>query len=711
MPSAIVLAFTSVVDLPRVAAKEAAGLAASSTSNDVCASHETLTECTLFRNQHACVWDVPSSTCVPDEPCEQRDLQRCEFEITTGRGASWDHTSNRCFFDHWLGACRWSDECLTQATAASCHQRHCVWDLRCAPMDQVFAPGPGQCTHLCVPLSLASLSAPDVANVTFQRLATPQGTEHKKPDQHGKELITISLPAGMLQGIRTQVVDQYLGVPFAAAPVGDLRWSPPRKLPAWRGVRNASSFGPSCAQGVDYHLHSSTCKGYTRGGCAGYSEDCLNLNVYAPRSAGPKAVMVWIHGGCFVSGSSSEYDGATLAAEQNVLVVTVNYRLGIFGFLGHDALRPRDPSGSTGNYGLLDNVAALEWIQENIVSFGGDPSRVTIFGESSGAGSVSQLLGVQRAWPYFHQGIMESGAASFWTYMDMMAAYHNFEQAVSAVACGHSQSIADRITCLLQAPVDRLSSAVTSVYCRDSCSWTPVVDGVVVRGRTWELAKAGLLRPDTPTMSGYNLNDGALFVPGSYLMSESGLATYFATRFGPNRVAQLEELYPTPGSSPVWFFSRSFMAAQSCETDWSYACSAEFLATAAPGASYVYEFSQPSAMGSVLHGDEIAYVFGTVSGAVDQQVSQMVMAYWANFARSGDPNGEGLPKWPQWSASKTLLNISVSSSLAHGPRAMECAFFAEHWDYYKVCLPQNPSITAGSSGATEGKGAASVLII
>eukprot|EP00747_Dinoflagellata_sp_TGD_P038473 gnl/TRDRNA2_/TRDRNA2_139688_c0_seq1.p1 gnl/TRDRNA2_/TRDRNA2_139688_c0~~gnl/TRDRNA2_/TRDRNA2_139688_c0_seq1.p1 ORF type:complete len:609 (-),score=81.15 gnl/TRDRNA2_/TRDRNA2_139688_c0_seq1:101-1849(-) len=566
-----------------------------------------------------------------------------------------------------------------------------------------FAPGPGKCLFVCVPPGGYGLEDPsdDVHDAPMQDETEEPSHVPRAAPASSPQTPVLTLPAGKVQGVRTDKVDKYLGLPFAAAPVEDLRWAAAKELTPWSGVFDASKFGAGCPQQMGYNLGRDSCRGFTRGVCAGFSEDCLSLNVFVPRTNGIKAVMVWIHGGCFVSGSSSSssYDGSTLAAAQDVVIVTVNYRLGAFGFLAHDALRSRDPGGSTGNYGLLDNIAALKWIQKNIGAFGGDPSRVTIFGESSGAGSVSQLLGLEAAWPYFHQGIMESGAGSFWTYMNMDAAYHLFDQVVQASDCDSAlanSSIQEQVSCLTKAPASKISSAVRSVYCRDSCTWTPVVDGVAVRGRTTQLARTGKLRPDTPTIGGYNLNDGGSFVGRPYTMNKDSLAGYFAQRFGPNYASELEHIYPIPSTSPSWQASTAFMAASNCETDWSYACTAQWLAESAPGPAYVYEFSQPQWNGLVLHGDEIKYVFGHVSNtsSADANVSHMMMSFWANFARSGNPNGPGLPPWPLWSAegqSRALLNISQNASVAYDPQAAGCGFFLEHWDYYKICLPDNPS--------------------
>lgn len=690
-----------------------------------CSSHATRGECVLFREQHLCVWDEPSTTCVDLMRCEDRDASVCETELTTG--AVWDHSTNMCFYDTSRKACRWSDECFLRATDDSCSSAGCAWVQSCTPEDFRAQPGPNVCTNVC---TVPSASTPPRRVSRTERSAVVESDATTRSLAAPAAGPIIQTTGGVLQGITSDGVDTFLGVPFAEAPVGDLRFAPPSPL-TWAGTYAATANGPSCAAAMgSYAGLAGECQGYTRAGqagseaCRGYSEDCLNLNVYAPSSSSSsttssgtgsspqrphakRAVMVWIHGGCFVSGSAAGYNGTQLAKTHGVVVVVIQYRLGVFGFLGGEELRERDPEGSTGNWGLLDNVAALKWVHSNIAAFGGDPDNVMIFGESSGAGSVSQLLGIEAAWPYFHKAVMESGTAAFWTYLPLENAQQSYTAVLASTGCA---SALNKVDCLLGAGSNGFTSAVTSVPCRDGCTWAPTIDGVLIPDKTLSLGQQGYLRPNTPMISGFNLNDGAMFVPGYpavlKTMSAAGLQTYFSDRFGEEHVAELATTFPVPGAWPGSAdLSPYCYSAQQCETDFSYACTALWLtaAEAAGQATYVYLFSEPTTGDLALHGDEIKYVFGTLKepSASQTAVSEAMMTYWTNFAKTGNPNDEGgaagsssrrAPplEWPVWDAkSAAVLNITSSPIVRSVPVAsyVGCPFFQQHWAFYSGCLP------------------------
>lgn len=657
-----------------------------------CGEHRSLSACLAFRRQDLCAWDVATQRCVTAKGCEARGSPReCESELTTG--ATWDDTQNQCFWDLRMKQCRWSDECYAPGKE-ECLRAQCSWRKVCTPQDMVSRPGPNVCFETCrIPTADVSLMPHD----------TQRAERAMAPKRLGSSKV-VHTSTGPVQGNQLPGVAEFLGIPFAQAPVEQRRWAPSEKMDTWNQVFQATEFSAACAQQSHYYAGSKKCQGLTRGKCLGYSEDCLTLNIWSPSArpasiAAPKAVLFWIHGGCYVSGSAAdaEYNATELAQKQDVVVVSVQYRLGVFGFLGSPQIRSRDPKGSTGNYGLMDNIAALQWVQQNIAAFGGDPNRVTIFGESSGAGSVSLLLGVKESWPHYHGAIMESGTGSFWSYITLDAAQGNWQQVLNATKCSSKEADLGPdgpVACILSASSSVLTNAVELVPCRDGCTWAPVLDGVFLRGTPVQLAKAGLLRPNTPSISGFNKDDGAMFVTGYPIsmmsMSQSSLDSYFSERYGEERKSQLQQLFPPPATGS-WWISKYFEAAQACETDFSYSCTAMWISTwSSP--SFVYKFSQPDSQGLTLHGDEIPYIFGTLESpsSTDLQVSQWMMKYWANFAKTGDPNGPGLPHWPSWQQPPaSLLNISDQPVLAEAPNNSwpGCGFFLSNWDFYSLCLP------------------------
>ena len=466
-------------------------------SGSQCEQHGAISECLAFRLQHGCVWDVPHGQCVPEIPCPERPREACHTELTTGPAAGWDDTRNKCFWDG-LGQCRWADECYTPTDARGCMAAGCVWRKLCTPADMSLKPGPGYCFESCSPPKFDLSQGTETHSQSIAEPASKKspGRMNSRAKRAKGSTGIVHTTSGPVQGLDGMGVQAFLGIPFAQPPVGALRWAAPQKMAPWSQVFQATAFGPACTQSFAYYAaNPRNCKGYTRGQCYGYTEDCLTLNVWTPSTTGSRPVMLWIHGGCYVSGSASdaEYNGSALATQEDVVVVSIQYRLGVFGFLGDAILRSRDPKGSTGNYGLLDTVAALQWVHENIAAFGGNPNLVTIFGESSGAGSVSLLLGMKEAWPYYQRGIMESGAGSFWTYITLSGAHANFQKVVSTSKCSNSSSL---LSCIVSTSQTIVAEAVDAVPCKDGCTWAPVVDGVLVRGTPLELAQSGSLRPD-----------------------------------------------------------------------------------------------------------------------------------------------------------------------------------------------------------------------
>ena len=436
---------------------------------------------------------------------------------------------------------------------------------------------------------------------------------------------------GWIRGEVLEGLTVYKGIPFAAPPMGELRWKAPQPVIPWEGVRQATGFAARPMQSGNSRY--------------GSSEDCLYLNVWTPaRSADEKLpVMVWIYGGGFAGGATDDpnTDGSALA-RKGVILVSAAYRVGKLGFLAHPGLSAEDPHGVSGNYGILDQIAALRWVQENIGAFGGDPDNVTIFGESAGGISVSMLCASPLAAGLFHRAISESGG-SFGptrptTYPgENMKTLAQAEQDGLRIAEGlGAKSIAELRALDASRFVDRGLSA--------GGGW-PVVDGYVIPDDQTRLYEQGRFNP-VDILVGYNSDEGASF---SRVREAAPHIASVQERYGP-WADRLLKAYPVDGAS-VGKTARDLMrdAAFGWHT-WKWAS-----LQAAHGGSnvYLYYFDQhpaePADTGSP-HGQEVRYVFQTLDAAHfipgDAELMAAMGDYWTNFARTGNPNGPGLPVWP-----------------------------------------------------------------
>ncbi len=459
---------------------------------------------------------------------------------------------------------------------------------------------------------------------------------------------------GALQGMTLEGVTAFKGVPYAAAPVGDLRWRATKPAVSWQGVRDASKLGPDCVQG---RMPGSPEP-------APQAEDCLFANVWRPaqvRAGAKLPVMVWIHGGAFTNGgSSSPETWGDAMAKRGLVFVTFNYRLGRFGFFGHPALSAEHPDEATGNYGLMDQMAALAWVRRNIAAFGGDPKNVTVVGGSAGGISINLLLGAPKAKGLFDKAIVESGAGRrFLTPERRLTQDLPGKPSAQSVGLAFARKLgvegtdASALAALRALPADKIAnnlSMATLVFQGEAALYSgPVVDGQLVV-ETPEATYTNGRQPKVPMIVGATTADLSLdFTP---------TAEVAYAKFGPDAAAA-KAAYDPNGKLPLKALN------QAIGGDRNMVEPARFIAravTAKGAAVYEYRFGYvaPAALAGssygANHSTEVAYVFDHVAAiypsvtSADQAVAKRLADYWANFARKGDPNGPGLPAWPRYDA-------------------------------------------------------------
>ena len=447
---------------------------------------------------------------------------------------------------------------------------------------------------------------------------------------------------GRLEGVAADGVSAFLGVPFAAPPVGARRWRAPEPAPAWGDVRPADRFGPSCVQMIAPQGFGPWTAEYVVQGPV--SEDCLYLNVWAPvGQAGAKLpVLVWIHGGAFMAGSGSVpiYEGAALA-RKGVVVVTVNYRLGALGFLAHPELTRE--AGASGNYGLLDQIAALRWVQDNIAAFGGDPARVTIAGQSAGAMSVTSLLQSPLAPGLFARAIAESGAGLEMPPATLAQAEAQGEAFARAKGAA---SLAD----LRAMPADKVAATMMPAPGGGgvpTLQFAPIQDGkVLLLGKPAQV--------DVPILTGLTADESSGFDPTYGKAGQAGLRARTTTQFG-SGAGDVLGLYASASDA------EASASAVSLSREVGVAATllwAERRAGSARSPTYLYLYDHPepgphAERFGAFHSSEIPYVFQTLDKAQrpftarDRQIAETMSSYWVNFVRDGDPNGPALPSWPR----------------------------------------------------------------
>jgi para-nitrobenzyl esterase len=455
---------------------------------------------------------------------------------------------------------------------------------------------------------------------------------------------TVNAPAGAIQGGVDGDLRVFKGLPYAQPPVGAMRWQPPAELPAWQGVRKATAFGPACVQ------PRPRSAGIYTNPPERMSEDCLTLNIWAPKDAKNLPVFVWIHGGALVSGYSHErmYDGARLA-RRGMIVVSINYRLGILGYLAHPALSAESPEGISGNYGLLDQIAALQWVKRNIGAFGGDASNVTIAGESAGGLSVLYLMASPRSRGLFQKAIAQS--AYMVSAPELKEARHGMPSAEAAGTRIMTGLGASELADLRAMDAEKLTADAAA---KGYGPWG-TVDGRVLTRQLVDTWDRGEQAP-VPVIAGFNAGEirslRILLPPAP--ANGTVYEDVIRSRYGDLADAFLR-LYPSTT------IDESMLAAT---RDALYGWTSTRLAigqTAMGRQGYLYLFDHgyPAADENGLHAfhaAEIPYVFGTAGDTpplwpkvpdalVERRMSDAMMGYWTSFAKTGSPTAEGQPDW------------------------------------------------------------------
>ena len=516
---------------------------------------------------------------------------------------------------------------------------------------------------LCLVGGLAWLFACRTPGPGSPRSASPASAAR---DDHA---LVVSTDRGPLAGKALDGgVRAFLGVPFAAPPVGALRWHPPAEVPSSTEPRDATAVGPACPQ--------SATPSYARA-----EEDCLTLNVWTPPGgAAAKPVLAWIPGGAFAEGSGGYhlYDGARLAARVDAVVVTMNYRVGALGFMAHPDLARELGRTASPSYGLLDQRAALTWIQRNISAFGGDPKNVTIFGESAGAFSVCAHLAMPASRGLFARAIMQSGACADPLYFGSREAEAQGKKVAEALGCTD-------MNCLRAKSADAVLHALPlkrGFILPPGVMWGPVVDGIELPAVPLQAIRAGRATK-VPVIVGWNRDEGALHTISFPSVTREERDAFVRDAFGEAAVAPVAERYARVS------FKQSL---DDVTTDGVFVCESRRAARAlaAHGAPvYVYELTHTLESPRLhpfgaTHQVDLWFVFGNEEAGIalapsELPLSHTIMDAWGRFARTGDPNGPGL-SWPRYMAeTDELVLLDSAPAVASGSKREVCAF----WDRFE----------------------------
>ena len=498
--------------------------------------------------------------------------------------------------------------------------------------------------------------------------------------------LKIKTDKGSVDGTYTtdREVRIFKGIPYAAPPVGNLRWQPPQPAAKWFGTLAAKAYGHHCYQTNPF--------ADMRFDDAGPSEDCLTVNIWSPTKAKPSSlpVMLWIHGGGYTAGSASEprHDGQFLA-HRNVVIVTLNYRLGIFGFFTHPDLAAESPHHAAGNYGLLDQAAALAWVSRNITAFGGDPNNITVFGESAGSFAVSSLMASPLSKTLIAKAIGESGGAFHSSGLPYPGlAVTEQEDAAFAQTALHASTLAD----LRKISADDIIAAASAKTTPPPPHFGPVVDGYFLPQSVPEIYAAGN-QAHIPLLAGWNADEVRSMVTMSPVQPTVATFTAAATKDFGARAPEFLAVYPaTTDAEAVQsagdFVSDRFIA----YSTWAW-LEAQVNTGQAP--VYRYRFDLPSpgdkfhpAAAGAFHSDDIEYVFGTLDTRLestirpeDRALSDQIQRYWTNFARNGDPNSPNLPTWPTYKSATDwqVMHLNATSQAQPDTHRARYLFLQSVW--------------------------------
>lgn len=486
--------------------------------------------------------------------------------------------------------------------------------------------------------------------------------------QKERESDIVKTNAGYISGTNVSGIWAYLGIPYAAPPTGDLRWRPPQPAKPWEGTYKADKFGPSCPQAVSKDFGPEWYPG-------NMSEDCLYLNVWTPatNSTEKLPVMAFIYGGAYMRGSSALplYNGTALA-KKGVVVVTFNYRVGVLGYMAHPQLSKESPHNSSGNYALLDQQAALRWVQSNIAAFGGDPSRVTIFGESAGAANIVSQLAIPQSRGLYNQAIVESGGV--WTNGPAIIGYRTKEEAEEygmkfAESLGHSGP--DAIQQMRKVSAFDLVNETPYVW--DSTfrgfhdvAFKTTIDGWLIPEAPQEIFRQGRQNP-VPLIIGSNADEGTLLAANAN-MTVDDYEQFLHDSFKESAIYVLAK-YPARTKEEVQH------QMERIATDFDFALASKFIAGSMSGlnqSTYLYKFTYvlPGQPNGAYHTSELYFIFRPSYWKADPTsivVSDYMMNMWIRFAKTGNPNGGINVTWPEYSSEKDqYLDIGVNPVVKSG---------------------------------------------